>query len=206
MVEYFRAGGFCMWLLLGCALIGVAYVIERFITYALSGINTKKFVADLKITIREKGVDAGIEACMGKRAPLARIIENTLETYKKVGPQKDALEEAVLKAGTTELAFLDRGIPVLEAVSTIAPLIGFLGTVTGMIHAFQAIAIAGEVEPTLVASGISEALITTATGLFIAFPIVGFHVYFTTKSNAYTNSMESAATDIIAFLIEEKPR
>ncbi len=206
MVDYFKAGGFWMWFLLGTALVGVAYVIERFITYALSRINVKKFITDLKVTLREKGIDAGIEVCMQEKSPVARIIESTLESYKKIGPQKDALEESVIRAGTTELAFLDRGLPILAAVSTIAPIIGFLGTVTGMIHAFQSIAIAGEVEATLVATGISEALITTATGLAIAFPIVGFHVYFTARSNAYTRMMETAATDFITFLIEEKPR
>jgi biopolymer transport protein ExbB len=136
---------------------------------------------------------------------VARILEAALTSYKKAGPYRDPVEEAVSNAGTTELAFLDRGLPVLAAVSTIAPIIGFLGTVAGMIKAFQSIAIAGEVEPTLVATGISEALITTATGLSIAAPVVAFHVYFSTRSNGYTRMMENAATDLISFLIEEKP-
>ena len=72
-----------------------------------------------------------------------------MERYQKVGSRKDVLEEAIASAGTTELAFLDRGLPILAAVSTIAPILGFLGTVAGMIGAFNAIAIAGEVEPTL---------------------------------------------------------
>ncbi|MDO9575302.1 MAG: MotA/TolQ/ExbB proton channel family protein, partial [bacterium] len=135
----------------------------------------------------------------------ARAIEAGLTTYKKVGPDKAALEESVMNAGNVELAFLESGLPILSAVSTVAPIIGFLGTVSGMISAFDAVAIAGEIEPTLVASGISEALITTATGLSIAFPIVLFYVYFSTRANGYTRMMENTATDVIEFLLENKP-
>ncbi|MCK4352633.1 MotA/TolQ/ExbB proton channel family protein [candidate division WOR-3 bacterium] len=206
MVAYFKIGGIYMWPLLGCILVGAAFIIERFISYALARIDIKKFMADLKTSLKkEGGVEKGIEYCKSNKSPVARITEAALATYKKVGPQKDAIEEAISNAGTTELAFLDRGLPVLAAVSTIAPIIGFLGTVMGMIHAFQAIAIAGEVEPTLVATGIQEALVTTATGLSIAFPVVAFHVYFTTRSNGYTRMMESAATELVIFLVEEKP-
>lgn len=205
MIEYWKAGGVYMWPLLGCIIMGAVFIIERIITFTLARINAKKFVADIKTTIKEKGIDGGIEFCKNYRAPLARIIENTLSVYKKSGPYKEALEEAATRSGLTELAFLDRGLNILVAVSTIAPIIGFLGTVSGMINAFQAVAIAGEIEPTLVASGISEALITTATGLTIAFPVVAFHVYFTTKSNNYTMMIENSVRDIISFLMEEKP-
>jgi len=204
MVEFFNAGGPVMWPLLFCAIIGIAFIIERLITYVLTRVNVVAFMSNLKETIRKKDAQAGIEYCKTQRSPIARIAEAALERYKKVGPQKDVLEEAIANAGTTELAFLDRGLPILAAVSTIAPILGFLGTVAGMIGAFNAIAIAGEVEPTLVASGISEALITTATGLAIAFPMVAAHVYFSTRSNTYTRAMETAATDLITFLIEEK--
>ncbi len=205
-VEYFHKGGPVMWPLLFCAIIGLAYVIERFISYALASINVNKFLDTLKRTMREKGVDEGIKMCAKLRQPVAKITKAILEEYKKVGPRKDALEEAASTVGTDELAFIDRGLPVIAAVSTIAPILGFLGTVTGMIRAFNAIALAGEVEPTLVAAGISEALITTATGLSIAFPMVAFHVYFTTRGDSFTRNMEKAATDIITFLLEERPR
>jgi biopolymer transport protein ExbB len=205
MVAFFKAGGNMMWPLLVCLIIGAAYIVERFISYTLASVSVKKFMAELKAGIREGGVDKGIEYCQSNRSPVARVIGAGIESYKKVGPHRDSVEEAMLHAGSTELAFLDRGLPVLAAVSTIAPIIGFLGTVWGMIHAFEAIAIAGEVEPTLVATGISEALITTAAGLSIAFPVVAFHVYFTSRSNSYTRMMDSAATELIGFLMEEKP-
>lgn len=205
MVAYWKSGGIYMWPLLVCIIIGAAYIVERFISYTLARMDAKAFMRELKNTIKEGDVDKGLEYCKQSRSPVARIMEAAIESYKKVGPHKDALEEAIANAGTTELAFLERGLPVLAAVTTIAPIIGFLGTVSGMIHAFQSIAIAGEVEPTLVATGISEALVTTATGLTIAFPVAAFHVYFTTRSNTYTREMETSATDFVSFLMEEKP-
>ncbi|MCK4330737.1 MotA/TolQ/ExbB proton channel family protein [candidate division WOR-3 bacterium] len=205
MVELFQKGGPFMWPLLFVAIAGIAFVIERFISFAMASINGKRFSEGLKNTLSKKGVEGGLEYCRSYRAPLARAIEAGLITYQKVGPNKDALEEAIINAGNVELAFLERGLPILSAVSTVAPILGFLGTVSGMISAFDAVAIAGEIEPTLVASGISEALITTATGLAIAFPIVLFHVFFTTRANGYTRMMENSAASIVEYLLERTP-
>jgi len=206
LVTYFQKGGPVMWGLLVTALVGIAYIIERFIAYTLASIDTKKFLNELKNVLRMDGTDAGIEFCEKYRQPVAKILKAGLIAYKKAGPDKSSIEEAISHAGTDELAFVDRGLPVLAAVASVAPVLGFLGTVTGMIRAFNAVAIAGEVEPTLVASGISEALITTATGLIIAAPVLAFHVYFTTRSNNYAREMESAATELVMFLLEERPR
>lgn len=205
MIEFFQKGGTFMWPLLFCAITGIAFVIERFISFARASINGKSFVEGLKGAIKRDGITGGLEYCGKFEAPLARAIEAGLTTYKKVGSDKAALEESIMNAGNVELAFVERGLPILSAVSTVAPIIGFLGTVSGMISAFDAVAIAGEIEPTLVASGISEALITTATGLSIAFPIVIFYVYFSTRANGYTRMMENTATNVIEFLLETKP-
>lgn len=205
IVAYWKAGGFYMWPLTLCIILAATFIVERFITYRLVRIDIKKFMNELKNSIRGGDIEKGIEYCNTVRSPVARIMESALKSYRKVGPHRDAVEEAMVRAGSAELAFLDRGLPWLAAVTTVAPIIGFLGTVSGMIHAFQAVAIAGEVEPTLVASGISEALVTTATGLAIAFPTVMFHVYFQGCSNNYTRMMEEAAADLVTFLMEEKP-
>jgi len=205
VVAFFQKGGVFMWPLLFCAITGVAFVIERFVSFARASINGKRFVKGLKEAIKKNGIDGGLKYCGEFSAPLARAIEAGLITYKKVGLNKEAIEESIVNAGNVELAFLEKGLPILSAVSTVAPIIGFLGTVSGMISAFDAVAIAGEIEPTLVASGISEALITTATGLSIAFPIVLFYVYFSTRANGYTRMMENTATDVIEFLLENKP-
>ncbi|MEO0245957.1 MAG: MotA/TolQ/ExbB proton channel family protein, partial [candidate division WOR-3 bacterium] len=99
---------------------------------------------------------------------------------------------------------LDRGMIYLGSFATIAPILGFLGTVTGMIKAFNAVAQMGEVEPTYVAAGISEALITTATGLLIAAPVAVAHAFFSSRINAYTRDMEEAANMLLEYLLEKQ--
>jgi len=202
LIEFFNRGGWTMWGLLFAALIGITYIIERLITFARARVNPKKFTGDLIRAFDKGGVESALTYCKHNQSPVARILESALEKYAKYGKKRDVLEEAMSVSADTELAFLDRGMLILAAVANIAPLIGFLGTVSGMIHAFDAIALAGTVEPTLVASGISEALITTATGLTIAIPIAAFHVYFTQRINNYTKLMEEASTMLVEKLME----
>jgi len=209
-----------MWPLLGCAVVGLAFIIERLIAYALATTNPRVLVAAIKDAYESGGSEKAIEVCDRSRSPVARILAVALRKHAQLmgGPEganpvgdygrrrgdiKREIEDTVSISGSTELAFLDRGMLVLAGVSTIAPILGFLGTVAGMIRAFDAIAIAGEVEPTLVARGISEALITTATGLAIAAPVVAFHVYFTSRINTYTRNMEVAANDLIDYLVDK---
>jgi biopolymer transport protein ExbB len=109
----------------------------------------------------------------------------------------DAVEKAITTAGTIEMAFLERGLIWISSVSTIAPLIGFLGTVSGMINAFEAIATSDTVNAQLVAAGISEALITTATGLVIAIPTsIGFN-YFVSTIDRFVIEMEEASSELV---------
>lgn len=209
-----------MWPLLACAVIGLAFIIERLITYVLTATNARVLVASIKDAYESGGNEKAMEMCDQSRSPIARILAVALKKHGQLSASPEGenpsreygrrradirreIEDAVSIAGSTELAFLDRGMLVLAAVSTIAPILGFLGTVAGMINAFDAIRIAGEVEPTLVAQGISEALITTATGLAIAAPVLAFHVYFTSRINTYTRSMELAANELIEYLIDK---
>lgn len=206
MVNWFLKGGIFMWPLLACSVLGVAFFLERIVTLFLSRTNPKKFVENLEEAIRKGGVKEGIEFCEKNRSPVARILSKGLLKYSESGNpggKKERIEEAITSSGITELAFLDRGMWVLSSVVTLAPLLGFLGTVSGMIHAFDAIALAGEVEPTLVASGISEALITTEAGLSIAFPLFFAYNFFNVKINSYTRDMEEASNHLIDFLVEK---
>jgi len=110
------------------------------------------------------------------------------------------------RSAAIELAFLDRGMALLGGLTTVAPFLGFLGTVMGMITAFAAIAMAGEVEPTVVASGISTALITTKWGLIIATPLAIIRILLAGKVDGYTRDMEEAASSLIDYLIEQYPK
>jgi len=194
-------GGFAMWFLLLCAVLGVGVIIERFISlYIKARINPRGFVENLKSVIDSQGIDAGIALCDQTPSPVAKILRAALE---KADKGKDAMEEMITRSAAIELAFLDRGMPLLAGLTTVAPFLGFMGTVMGMITAFAAIAMAGEVEPTIVASGISAALITTKWGLIIATPLAIIHILFSGKVDGYTRDMEEAASGLIDYIIEQ---
>jgi len=201
VLDLFQRGGWTMWPLLVLAITGLVFIIERFVTLLIMNKNPKKFVEELKSKIEKEGIDAAIQFCAKNPSPFARIIESALTEFQYVGKDKGAIEDAIAKAGVTELAFLDRGMPFLSVVITLAPMLGFLGTVSGMIGAFDAIALAGTVEPKLVASGISEALITTLTGLAIAIPVSAAYTYFQTVINGYSRTLEDASNKIIEILM-----
>jgi len=197
-------GGFVMWFLLICAVVGIGLILERlFSLYIRARLNPRAFLEKLVATIDSQGIKAGIALCDRTPAPVAKILKSVLE---KADKGKDAMEEMVSRSAAIELAFLDRGMPLLGGLTTVAPFLGFLGTVMGMITAFAAIALAGEVEPTIVASGISTALITTKWGLIIATPLAIIHILLSGKVDGYTRDMEEAASGLIDYLIEQYPK
>lgn len=201
MVKEFIAGGSIMWFLLACIVLGLALLIERVFTiFFKMKLKVKAFVATLIRTIEKDGLKAGQELCDKTMSPVAKVLKAALE---KASAGRAEMEDAVLRAGTSELAFLDRGMSLLGGIITVAPFFGFLGTVTGMIRAFAAVAAVGEVEPTVVASGISEALITTKWGLIIAAPLSIVFILIQSRINSYTRDMESAATTLIDYLAEK---
>jgi len=197
-------GGFVMWFLLICAVISIGLILERLYSlYIRARLNPRSFLEKLVSAVDSQGVKAGIALCDRTPAPVAKILKSILE---KADKGKDAMEEMVARSAAIELAFLDRGMPLLGGLTTVAPFLGFLGTVMGMITAFAAIAIAGEVEPTVVASGISTALITTKWGLIIATPLAIIHILLSGKVDGYTRDMEEAASGLIDYLIEQYPK
>jgi len=201
LVEYFHKGGGMMWLLLAVAVMAVTIILERFFTFFLKiRTNPQKLVASVKKKIEEDGVEAALDYLASHRSPLAKILYEGLEKCER---GRAVVEESMTQKAVSELAFLDRGMIYLSASATVAPILGFLGTVTGMIKAFRAIAMAGEVEPTLVAAGISEALITTATGLLIAAPVAVFYAIFSSTINNYTRKIEEASNSFIEYLLEK---
>lgn len=193
-VEFFRKGGNFMWPLLLLSIVGLMAIIERFITLQKASTNTKKFIARIIEELRTNGVRSAIEVCQKTRGPIAAIIHSGL-TKADQGPA--AVEKAIEAAGGIEVSFLQRGLMIMGTVANVAPLLGFLGTVSGMINAFEAIAAAEQVSAKLVASGISEALITTMTGLIIAIPVQIFHNYFIARIDRFIIEMEESSIDLV---------
>ncbi|MFO7654548.1 MAG: MotA/TolQ/ExbB proton channel family protein [Candidatus Krumholzibacteriia bacterium] len=192
--ELFVAGGQFMWWLLAVALLGFIFLIERLWTLNRARVNTRKLLGTVITTLRTEGVQAAAEECQKVRGPIAAILYSGLQKANK-GPE--AVEKAISTAGTIEMAFLERGLIWIASVTTIAPLIGFLGTVSGMINAFEAIAASDQVNAKLVASGISEALITTATGLVIAIPATIGYNYFVAAIDRFVIEMEETSAELV---------
>ena len=200
--KLFLKGGVFMWWLLIVAVMGMVFIIERGITLTRAKINTRKLIGTVITTLKTEGVQAAAEECQKWRGPIAAILYSGLQ---KADKGDEAVEKAIGTAGVIEMSFLERGLVWVSSVTTIAPLIGFLGTVSGMINAFEAIANSDQVNAKLVASGISEALITTATGLVIAIPATIAYNYFVSAIDRFTIEMEEAAMELIEALEVMKP-
>jgi biopolymer transport protein ExbB len=194
MWTYFDKGGPVMWPLLALSILGVTVMFWRWwvLRQARTGVET--FMKSLRGALVSGDVQAAIAACDRHPGPVASIVKAGLV---RVGRPKEEVELALQDASAHELSVLERGLPVLATVAMIAPLLGFLGTVTGMINSFEALASVGLNNPAAVAKGISEALITTAAGLIIAIPIQMAYNYFVTNVNALIRNMESGANVVL---------
>jgi len=199
LVELFRKGSTFMWPLLFCSVLAVGVIIERLISLQKASINTRKFMDELISSLGKGGLEAAKETCQKTRGPIAAIMHAGLMRADK---GSEAVEKAIVSTGTIEMSFLERGLVILASIANIAPMIGFLGTVSGMIHAFEAIAAAEQVSAKLVATGISEALITTATGLLIAIPVQAMNNYFVSRIDRMIIEMEEASMELIDALTE----
>jgi len=190
IMEFFNKGGPIMYALLLCSLIGLVVIFERAWALYHSRINTQEFLDRVRTAlIKRRNVKEAITTCEEYQGPIASIMKAGLLKY---GRPQDEIERTIETASAHELARLERGLGVLATVSNIAPLLGFLGTVSGMINSFDALARAGLSNPGLVAQGISEALITTAAGLSVAIPILAAYNYFTSRVGKYVLEMETA--------------
>jgi biopolymer transport protein ExbB len=199
MWSYFDKGGPIMWPLLLLSVLGVTVAVWRWMALRAATQNIGPFLSSLRERLLAGDVDGAIQACDQHPGPVSNIVRAGLV---KFGRSKDEVELSLQDASAHELATLERGLPVLATVAMIAPLLGFLGTVTGMINSFDALAAVGLNNPAAVASGISEALITTAAGLMIAIPIQMAYNYFLTRVNGTVRSMESAGNLVLDAMSE----
>jgi biopolymer transport protein ExbB len=170
LMGYIQSGGpYIMWPLVAMLAIAAAITIWRLIIIIIAMFNIDAFFKKILAALqdRDKGIEKALSICKTTPGPLATVIHAGLSRAHR---GVDHVEKAIESAGAIEMAFLENGLVWLATIANLAPLIGFYGTVAGMIIAFNNIAAAGDVEPTIVASGISMALITTAGGLIVAIP------------------------------------
>lgn len=201
--EIWEAGGFMMWPLGLCLLIGVIIIVWKFIDLQMKAARTRTLLGEVDELIAQGRLEEALARCEESTAPAAEILEAGL---RRRDEGTERVMQAIENAGAIQVANLERGLVWLATLANVAPLLGFLGTVIGMIMAFQAIEIAGEVEATLVAGGIKVALITTASGLAIAIPINIAHNYFVTRVDRLVIDMEESAQRMIDALHEREAR
>lgn len=198
MMQKFLEGGWA-WMLpiLIFLVIGLAVAIERILYLALSTINTKKFVAEVEQTVKSKGIGAAKELCRNTRGPIASIYYQGLDRYDQ---GLDAVEKSVVSYGSVQTGQMESGLTWIGLFIALSPMLGFMGTVVGMIQAFDQIQAAGDISPTLVAGGIKVALLTTLMGLIAAVILQLFYNYIVSKIDSLVNDMEDASITLMDIL------
>lgn len=195
LFSMFLKGGIVMWPILLCSVIGLTVIIDRYIVLRKTKINIPAFMVRIRGLIKKKDISGAISYCMEEKSPVANIVRKGLKKYK-LGHER--VKEAIENAGSQEISKLEKGLPVLATVAGIAPLLGFLGTVTGMIAAFMTIQdLQGQANPADLAGGIWEALITTAFGLIVGIPALAFYNYFLSAVKKTVGEMETVANDVV---------
>lgn len=200
LVKWFKDGGWAMWPILFLAIYGLAYIIWKFIALLNGKINLNTFLDKIIPLIKEKKFEEAKEIAKNTRGPIAAIIYAGLE---KVDKGMAAVDEAIENASMIEMSYLEKGFIELSSSITLAPMLGFLGTVAGMITAFESIAAARAVDATIVATGIRIALITTEAGLIVAIPVQFFNNVFMTMVDGIVIDMQRASEKFTETLAEE---
>jgi len=195
--QLWTDGGWMMWPLAASFIIGIIVSVWKLIDLTAKGARTRGTLRQVDTLVAEGRIAEALETAEASNTPAGRILA---EGLRRADEGNERVITAIENTGLIEMAKLERGLVVLATVSTVAPLLGFLGTVIGMIEAFQAIELAGEVEATIVAGGIKVALITTAAGLVIAIPINIMHNYFVARIDRMVIDMEESAQRTIDHL------
>lgn len=198
MVEYFLRGGTFMWPILALLIFGLAISLERFYSLTRASVNTRKFMEKIRNALNEGGIEAAKDVCENTRGPVASIFRAGLMRANK---GLEHVEKAIMNSGSIEMAFLERGLVWLATVISLAPMLGFTGTVVGMIKAFNDIAAANDISPAIVADGIGIALLTTAFGLIVAIIVQLFHNYFISKIDRIVIDMEESTIELVDILM-----
>ena len=197
MQKFLEGGWGWMMPVLVCLVIGLSIAIERMLYLAFSNINTKKFIAKFEETLNNNGVEAAKDLCRNTRGPVASIYYQGLD---RMDQGMDAVEKAVVSYGSVQTGQLESGLSWIGLFIALSPMLGFMGTVVGMIGAFDQIQAAGDISPTIVAGGIKVALLTTLMGLIAAVILQLFYNYVVSKIDTLVNTMEDASITLVDIL------
>jgi len=190
LLRYYTQGGPVMHMISVLSLFSLTTIVYKLIVFMRVRVNLNEFISKVRGALLKGNVKGAMQVCEETRGPLGAIIKTGLLKY---GSPRQEIEKTMENAAIHEVAYLEKYLTVLATITNIAPMLGFLGTVVGMILSFEIIATQGLNNPGLVAKGISVALLTTAYGLIVAFMTQPFYNYFTSKVTSYTRQIETAA-------------
>ena len=197
--KFIEGGAGFMGAVLLTLIFGLALAFERVIYLNLASTNTDKLLNAVEQALNEGGVEAAKEVCRNTRGPVASIFYQGLD---RVGEGIDVVEKSVVAYGSVQMGLLEKNLSWISLFIAIAPMLGFMGTVIGMIDAFDKIQQEGDVSPTIVAGGIKIALITTVTGLMVAIVLQIFYNYLVSQIDSIVNKMEDASISLVDLLVK----
>lgn len=197
--KFIEGGPEFMGVVLLCLILGLAIVIERIIYLNLATTNTDKLLLNVEDALNTGGVESAKEVCRNTKGPVASIFYQGLDrSHEGI----EMVEKSVIAYGSVQMGNLEKGVSWISLFIALAPMLGFMGTVIGMIGAFDAIEAAGDISPSLVAGGIKVALLTTVFGLIVAMILQVFYNYIVAKIDSIVNAMESASISLVDLLIK----
>ncbi|OQY05935.1 MAG: flagellar motor protein MotA [Bacteroidetes bacterium 4572_117] len=197
--KFIEGGAGFMSSVLLALILGLAVAIERIIYLNLASTNTKKLLISVENALDEGGVEAAKEVCRNTKGPVASIFYQGLD---RADEGVEIVEKSVVSYGSVQMGLLEKGLTWLALFISLAPMLGFMGTVIGMIGAFDSIQAAGDISPALVAGGIKVALITTVSGLIVAIILQVFYNYIVSKIDSIVNQMEDASISLIDIFVK----
>jgi len=199
--KFIQGGPEFMGIVLIALILGLALCIERIIYLNLATTNNDKLLDQVEEALSSGGVDAAKEVCRNTRGPVASIFYQGLD---RMDEGIEMVEKSIVSYGSVQMGQMERGISWISLFIALAPMLGFMGTVIGMISAFDAIEAAGDISPSLVAGGIKVALLTTVFGLIVAMILQVFYNYIISKVDSIVNSMEDASISLVDLLYKHK--
>ncbi|NLN95994.1 MAG: MotA/TolQ/ExbB proton channel family protein [Bacteroidales bacterium] len=197
--KFIEGGPEFMGIILLTLIFGLALAIERIIYLNLSTTNTKKLLDKVQSSLKTGGIEAAKDVCKNTRGPVASIFYQGLDRYNE---GIDVVEKSIVSYGGVLMGRLEKGLSWISLFIALAPMLGFLGTVVGMVQAFDAIEAAGDISPTIVAGGIKVALLTTVFGLIVAIILQIFYNYILSKIDSLVNDMEDSTTTFVELLVK----
>ena len=197
--KFIEGGAGFMGAVLMTLIFGLALAFERIIYLSLATTNTEKLLVEVETALEEGGVEAAKDVCRNNRGPVASIFYQGLD---RADQGIDVVEKSVVSYGSVQMGLLEKNLSWISLFIAVAPMLGFMGTVIGMIQAFDKIQEQGDVSPTVVAGGIKVALITTVTGLIVAIILQFFYNYLISKVDSIVNRMEDASISLVDMLVK----